>query len=100
MGHELTVGQPQNFHGHFIDIGRLKLRFALLEQHAEPADHLARPVIVDDDVIQNLANLGQIDDFFCQYPLRRLRVAEDRGQRLVQFMGQGAGQFPEAGDAR
>jgi hypothetical protein len=55
------------------------------------------PLVVRHDVVQDLAHLLEIHDGGREEALSRLRVAEDRRQRLVQLMGQRRGELPEGG---
>ena len=52
------------------------------------------------DVLEDLAKLRHVGVTRGEEPLRRLRVGEHGGQRLVQFMRHGSGELAHDGNAR
>jgi hypothetical protein len=99
VGDELAVGQAEHFVRDVVEVQRLQHGSALPEERAPPSDDRAGSPIVVDDVVQDVPNLRQIDGLSGQKPLRCLRVAQDRRQRLAQLVGQCARQLPERGHA-
>ena len=95
-----ACARASDFRRDLVEIERLELRFALLQQRAQPADDFAGALVVVHDVVENLADLGQIERLLRQEALGRLGVAQDRRQRLVQLVGQRAGELAEHCDAR
>jgi hypothetical protein len=69
-----------------------------LEQFPHAVDHLARPAIVPDDVVDTRSQLLEIRLRARQEPVRRLRVGENRRQRLAQLVRERRGQLTHAGD--
>jgi hypothetical protein len=85
---------------HAVQVERTKLRFALLQQISHPVDHVAGPLVGIHDIAEGAAQLCKVRRVARQKPLDRLGVAQDRRQRLIQFMGQGACKLAENADAR
>ena len=83
-----------------VRVERLELGLAALEQRAQPPDHLARALVGGDDVLQDLREDLRLGGLVGEEVLRRLRVAEDRGERLVQLVGDAAGELAQHRHAR
>jgi len=63
-----------------------------------PADHLSGAPIVGGDVPQDVLQLLGVEAAGGEEPLRRLRVAQDRRERLIDLVGQSAGELAEHRD--
>src|ERR1700722_20690614 len=63
-------------------------------------DHFAGASVLADNVIENRAELIEIDRVAGEEFPSRLGIAEDGGEGLIQLMGERAGEFAEHGDAR
>ena len=63
-------------------------------------DHLTRPVVVLDDVFQDLAHLRQVGGAGAEKTLRRLHVAQNGGERLIELVRQRRRQLAHRGEAR
>ncbi len=83
-----------------IHIERLALHLALFQKRAQAPDDLAGMLVGVHDVAQNFLQLCAVDLRTREEALRRLRIAEDCGQRLVEFVRERAGQFAEHRHAR
>ena len=51
-------------------------------------------MVLGHDVVADLLQLGEVDVVAAEHLLRRLGVAEDRGERLVQLMRDRRGELP------
>ena len=67
----------------------MQIAVVLFQQVAQPADHLVRPVVVRDDIGQDLADLVEVGFLLRQESLGGLGIAQDGGERLVEFAHQG-----------
>ena len=63
-------------------------------------DHLTRPLVVLDDVFQDLAHLRQVGGAGAEKTLRRLHVAQNGGERLIELVRQRRRQLAHRGEAR
>ena len=79
----------------FVDIDRLGLPLALFKQAAQPVNDRAGAIILFHNILQRVANLGEIRRVPSQQIERRLCVRQDRGQRLIDFVGDRAGKFAQ-----
>ena len=70
-----------------VDVQPLLARQRFLDHAADPANHLAGSLAVLDDTIERLLDLGEIRRLRSQPAQGRLSVGDDRGNRLVDFMG-------------
>ena len=86
------------FH-HGIDFKRLLVQLAFAEQGAHPPDHLAGALVVFANVGEDVAQLAEGRRVLLEEQLRRFGVGEDGGQRLVQLVRHGRGQFAHGGHA-
>lgn len=57
-----------------------------LTQRASPTDHTGSPPLIADEVHHGLFRVLNVGPILLQHVSRRLRVAENRRQRLVQFV--------------
>ena len=73
---------------------------AFSDQFTHPADYFSRATIVLDDVVQNLTHLSEVGRIGREQTLRRLGIAANGGERLIQFMGQGRREFAHGVDSR
>src|SRR6266542_7070883 len=62
---------------------------------SQPVDHLAGSLVILDNILQDLLHLFEVRRHGREKPLCRLRIAEDRGQGLVQLMSQRRGEFAD-----
>jgi hypothetical protein len=97
---QLAAQHPDDVANEGAHDDRLALRFAALEQRAQPPDDLAGALVVSDDVAQDLPQRLEVDRRRRREPERRLRIAQDRRQRLVELVGDRARQLAEHRDAR
>ena len=67
------------------------------QQGAQAIDHRAGPLVVPDDVVERRPQLLDVDWTAFQKVPRRLRIAQDRRQRLTQLVRQCARQLSEHG---
>ena len=70
-----------------VEINGLKFALALLEQAAQPLNDLSGAVILLHDVLQRTANFLEVRCFRRQQMERRLRIRQNRGERLIDFVG-------------
>ena len=63
----------------------MQMAVVLFQQVAQPADHLVRPLVVRDDIGQDLADLVEVGFLLRQESLGGLGIAQDGSERLVQF---------------
>src|ERR1700677_1995439 len=92
--------QQGNIADYVRDRKRRRLEFALLDKRANLPDDFTCAVVVLDEVPQYLAHFFKIDWLRRHEALSRLRVAQDRGQRLVQLMRERTGKLSKSRDAR
>ena len=100
VAREIAAGEFQHLDHDFIDIERLLLDLAFLQEQPQPPDDFARALVLGHDVGENLPHLRKIGRVLREIMLGRLRIAEDGGERLVQLVRQRAGQLAEHGHAR
>ena len=81
--------QLEHFDNKIIRIDRLEQHLASLEQQTQALDDIARSPVVVGNVFENGAHFTEIRLGTTEVKLRRLRVAEDGGERLIQFVGDG-----------
>ena len=81
-----------------IQLGSFEAAFS--DQITHPADYLSRATIILDNIVQNLAQFSWVARIGREQTLRGLGIAANRGERLIQFMGQGRREFAHGGDAR
>ena len=97
---KVAVHEQENFVHALRYINRLSVQLAFLEEKAEAANDLAGTLHLVDDVAENLPQLVKICRVTGQETLRGLGVAENGGQRLIQFVGDRTGQLSEHQAAR
>ena len=69
------------------------MRLVLLQQDPEVLDHFPGAPVIVDNVAQDLPDFADVLNAAREEPLRGLCIAENRGQRLIQFVGNRARQF-------
>ncbi len=79
----------------FAEIHGTQVDFTPLQQAAQAIDHGPRPLVIFPDVGDDLANFREVRLLLLEIKFRRLRIAQDRAERLVQFVGQRSGQLAE-----
>src|SRR5271156_2001029 len=82
-----------------LNINRQRLRFAALKQRAQLPNSRDCPRVVAHDVVERLANLGEVRLLCRQQAPRRARVVEHSAQRLIQLMRQRRGELAHHRDA-
>src|ERR1043166_573223 len=97
---EVAVDDAEDLVDQLVGVEGLELRFAALEEGAQAPDDLARPLVGGDDVAQDLHQDLGVGRFVADEVLGRLGVAEDRGERLVQLVGDAPGELAEHRDPR
>ena len=97
---ELAVQQGQRFGHDLVQVDALERPLGRADHDTQAADDLAGALVLADDVAQDLAELLVAGLALGEEALRRLGVAENGGQRLVQLMGERAGQFAQHRHAR
>ena len=93
---QVAVDQLEHFRHDFVEVetaGWLDIAFP--EQRTEAVDNVPRPPVVVNDVLEDLAQLGYVQRAVAEQMLRRPGVGEDRGERLVQLVREGAGQLTQ-----
>src|SRR5439155_294515 len=78
-----------------VDVRRLVFRRLLAEQRPQPANDLGCPLGVGSDIGQRLPELSLIGGSTREHQASRLGVGGDRGQWLVDLVGQRACQRPQ-----
>src|SRR5262245_5509700 len=94
-GDQIAAHDVEHFADQRVDLERAELRLAALEQRAQAVDHVACALIGDDDVVQDLGQHLRGPGLVGEEVLRGLRVGEDRGQRLVELVGDAARELAE-----
>ena len=62
-------------------------------------DDLAGAIVLMNNILKRIANFGEIRRILRQEMERRLRIRQDRSERLIDFVRNRAGKFAEHGDA-
>ena len=75
------------------------LELVPLEQRTHPVDNGARTLVVLDDVGKNRANLVEVRRCTLHEQLRRLGIAQDRAERLIDLVRQCGGELAHHRDA-
>ncbi len=97
---EFAVRELERLAHHVVELHRRILRVALAQQRAQPLDHLRGAFVVLHDVLQDFAELVLVGAALLQHAERRLGVAEDRSQRLLELVGKRARELAEHRGAR
>ena len=93
----VVADDVQDFLDDIVEAQRLVPGFLLFQEGPDFPDHLRSPVVVPDDVPEDLGDLLHVGIVLREETLRRLGVAEDGGQGLIDLMGQGAREFSQRG---
>jgi len=72
---------------------------AAFEETAEADDDVAGAAVFGDDVCEDVAEFCEVQGGFCDEVLGGLGVAEDGAEGLIEFVGEGGGEFAEGGGA-
>ena len=80
-----------------VHVHCLGAQFVIGEQAPHPADDLARTTIVAPDVLDNRAQLRQIDRVGVEQQPRGLGIAQDRPERLVELVCERRGELAHGG---
>ena len=92
---QLAAQQHHHLHDERVDVRRLVFRRLLAEQRPQPANDLGCPLGVGSDIGQRLPELSLIGGSTREHQASRLGVGGDRGQWLVDLVGQRACQRPQ-----
>src|SRR5206468_5341972 len=84
----VATHEPRDLAHRLVEIESLHLAATLLEKATEPADHVARPLVVLDDVVEDLPHHVEVRRIGAENALAGLGIAQDRGQGLVELMGE------------
>ena len=87
---QLAAQQHHHLHDERVDVRRLVFRRLLAEQRPQPANDLGCPLGVGSDIGQRLPELSLIGGSTREHQASRLGVGGDRGQWLVDLVGQRA----------
>ena len=98
--HELAVQELQHVVHDMVQLGGDELLVGLFHQQAQMVDQLPGPLVGLDDLRQDGADLRDVGRVVRQKALRRLGIAQDGGQRLVQLVGERARELGERGHPR
>ena len=90
--------EDQYFLHRVIDLDQLRRQFLLAQQVAHPPDDFAGALVVFANVGKDLPHFVQSRRLGHEKHLGRLRVAQDRAERLVQFMGDDCGELADGSD--
>ena len=82
-----------------VDVHPFLAWWRLLDQFADPADHVPRSITVVDDTEEPLPDLLHVRRLGIQPPQRSLGVGDRRGDRLVDLMGDRGHELAHGGDA-
>ena len=96
----VAVDEPHDIAKEIADVERPEGGGLFANERAQPLDHLTRPVVVLDDVFQDLAHLRQVGGAGAEKTLRRLHVAQNGGERLIELVRQRRRQLAHRREAR
>ena len=96
---QLTLHQRDDFSNDLIQIERCLLDFRLVRKRPDTPHHFARPVGVVYHPFHRSSRSGKVGRSAVQPPQARVGIGDDRGERLVHFMGDGSCQFAQGSDA-
>ena len=95
---QVGVGEVQHFGGDLVEGNRQHLRLAAFQERSQTLYHLAGPPVLVNDVGEDVLHLGQVRRHLGQQALRRLGIGENDGERLIQLVGERAGEFAQGCD--
>ena len=95
---QLAVQQADSRSDKVIDVDAFHLPLALFQKTAETMDDLAGAIVLMNNILKCIANFDKIRRILRQEMEGRLRIRQDRGERLVNFVRNGAGKFAEHGN--
>jgi len=98
LADHLAAQQFQHFDDEIIEAGRFAHRGLLPDHRSEIVHHSAGAFVVPHDIVENRVQFVRITFAILEKAPRGLGIAENGGQRLIQFVGNGGGQFAEGGD--
>ena len=96
---QIAMDQSQNFDDDVSEPERPRLDIGLLEERPQARDDFSGATVVVRDVFQYLLQVRAAGIVPLNHSLRRARIGEDRGERLIELVRQGAGQLTERGNA-
>ena len=96
---QIAVNQVEHFLDDHVDVEGLRLRRSRPHQRTHPMYHLARTAACRNDVAKHVAHLCDVRRRQAEQAQPRLRVGDDRRQRLVQLVRQGPREFADRHDA-
>ena len=98
-GEDVAPGEIEHVARDLVEIEQLPVRFSALEHRAQAPDDLAGAPVRARDVFEDLVDLMQVDGLPSEHAAGGLGVAQNRGQRLAQLVGQRTGELAEDRDA-
>ena len=87
MAEHFTLHQKDSLADDIVDVQRYHLRLAPFGECTNPLDHFARPIGVPDDALHGGSHLVRARRLEGEQSQANLAVGDDRGERLVNFVG-------------
>src|SRR5512138_430684 len=97
---ERRLGKLERLMNRFRQIEPLRVSVASPQHLAQAPDELAGALVARNDVIDNRAHFLEIHGLLREVVLRRLRVAQDRRERLIELVRECCGELTQLFDAR
>ncbi len=97
MLNELRASEGQHVVHHVADTQRLERHVAGFQEVTQATNHLAGADVIGDDVFEDVSNVLKVYGFLGEQAFRRLRVAENGRERLIQLVRKGARELAEHG---
>ena len=95
---QVAAHQTQRFLDHVVEVERMTLRLFLPEHGSKPLNHCSGAVIALHDIGEDFRELVDARRTLREKPLRRLRIAQDGRQRLVELVRERSGQLAQHRD--
>lgn len=89
---QLCVRQLEDLGDQFGRVERLETCLAATEQCAKAMNDLGSAIVLGDDIAKNIIETLHVSGAAFEQDARRLGVAADRRQRLIQLVGERARQ--------
>jgi hypothetical protein len=96
---QLAVQQTDGRFDKVIDIDVLRLPLAFPQKTAETVDDLTCPIVFVNNLLESIANFDEVRRILRQEMEGCLRIGQDRGERLVDFVRNRSGKLSEHGHA-
>ena len=97
---EIAAGEAEQFFETLIYPYRLKRDLSAAQHRAQPPDYFSGAAIRPDDVPEDLAKFDEVGWVMRHEALRRLCIAKDAGEWLVQFVRERTRERAQGGRAR